>query len=98
MAYRAMLNEAEKAGIPNLPSFITLQKAERDHWYDLHAKNPKNVCAGLFKYGEIDIDENGRYDKTAERATLPGFSTSNASWTIMTARTEPNAPPGPRCS
>ena len=58
-----MLSEAEKAGLPNLPTFITLQKEERDYWYALHAKNPKNVCAGLFKYGEIDIDENGRYDQ-----------------------------------
>lgn len=62
-AYRSMLSEAEKAGLPNVPSFITLQKAERDYWYSLHAKSPKNVCAGLFKYGEIDIDENGRYDQ-----------------------------------
>ncbi len=63
MANRSMLSEAEKAGLPNLPTFITLQKEERDYWYALHAKNPKNVCAGLFKYGGIDIDENGRYDE-----------------------------------
>lgn len=61
-AFSKVLGDAERAGLPSLPSFLDRQKAERDYWYALHAKNPKNVCAGLFKYGQIDLDENGRYD------------------------------------
>lgn len=61
-AFSKAVGDAERAGLTNVPSFLVRQKAERDYWYGLHARTPKNVCVGLFKYSHIDIDENGRYD------------------------------------
>ncbi len=61
-AYSKAAGDAERAGLTNVPSSIDRQKAERDFWHSLHAKNPKNHCVGLFKYSHIDIDQNGRYD------------------------------------
>jgi tetratricopeptide (TPR) repeat protein len=44
------------------------RKAERNYWYDLHVKNPKNVCVGYFKYGFLDSDANGSYSESNKKS------------------------------
>ena len=44
------------------------RKASRNYWYDLHAKNPKNVCVGYFKYGFLDLDANGSYSESNKKS------------------------------
>ena len=44
------------------------KKASRNYWYDLHAKNPKNVCVGYFKYGFLDLDANGSYSESNKKS------------------------------
>lgn len=52
-----------KTVIKEVPEYNAERKAVRDYWYQLHAKNPKNVCVGFFKYGYFNLDENGRYNE-----------------------------------
>ena len=56
-----------KMVIKDVPEYNVEVKAVRDYWYDLHRKNPKNVCVGFFKYGYFDLDENGRYDQNRKK-------------------------------
>ncbi len=51
-----------------VPEYDVETKAVRDYWYDLHAKNPKNVCAGFFKYSFLESDANGSYSQTNKKS------------------------------
>lgn len=51
-----------------VPEYDVEIKAVRDYWYDLHAKNPKNVCAGFFKYSFLDLDANGLYGESSKKS------------------------------
>jgi tetratricopeptide (TPR) repeat protein len=51
----------------NPPEQKAEMKAMRDYWYALHAKSPKNVCVGYFKYSYFDLDANGLYDQTKKK-------------------------------
>ena len=53
--------------IKDVPEYDVEVKAVRDYWYDLHTRNPKNVCVGFFKYGYFDRDENGLYDQNRKK-------------------------------
>ncbi len=51
-----------------VPEYDAESKASRAYWYDLHAKNPKNVCAGYFKYSFLDTNANGFYEPNNKRS------------------------------
>ena len=57
-----------KLAIKKVPEYDAERKAVRDYWYDLHAKNPKNVCVGFFKYSHIDSDANGSYVESNKKS------------------------------
>lgn len=51
-----------------VPEYDVERKASRNYWYDLHAKSPKNVCVGYFKYGFLDTDANGAYGENYKKS------------------------------
>ncbi len=64
--YRLLSKTDERS--PNPPEQKAEMKAMRDYWYSLHAKSPKNVCAGYFKYSYIDLDANGLYRESSKKS------------------------------
>lgn len=57
-----------RAVIKDVPEYDAESKASRAYWYDLHAKNPKNICAGYFKYSFLDTNANGFYEPNNKRS------------------------------
>lgn len=51
-----------------VPEYDVERKASRNYWFDLHAKSPKNICAGYFKYSYIDSDANGSYVESNKKS------------------------------
>lgn len=79
-AWTSLLDMIEKANDRNtwtpdgklvtkkVPEYDLEGKAVRDYWYDLHAKDPKNVCVGYFKYGFLETDANGLYGESTKKS------------------------------
>jgi len=57
-----------KALIKTVPEYDVERKASRNYWYDLHTKNPKNVCVGFFKYSFLETDANGSYGENNKKS------------------------------
>lgn len=57
-----------KLTVKQVPEYDVERKASRQYWYDLHAKSPKNVCVGYFKYSYLDLDANGLYDQNKKKS------------------------------
>lgn len=51
-----------------VPEYDVERKASRNYWFDLHAKSPKNICAGYFKYSYIDLDANGLFRESSKKS------------------------------
>ena len=65
---RIKWNSDGKLILKEVPEYDVERKASRNYWYDLHAKNPKNVCVGYFKYDYLDADADGLYGESNRKS------------------------------